>query len=120
MVFFDFFLPESPSKRLAGRTEGFSGADLRLLCESAAESALEDSLQRGTTRPIQPGDFDRALREVSPSTRPWFDVARNYAMFANEAGASSFSTLAAQYLNSGILPKGSSAALVSRLAAASA
>jgi SpoVK/Ycf46/Vps4 family AAA+-type ATPase len=74
-------------QRLAGRTEGFSGADLRLLCESAAESALEDSLQRGTTRPIQPGDFDRALREVSPSTRPWFDVARNYAMFANEAGA---------------------------------
>jgi hypothetical protein len=24
---------------------------------------------------------------VSPSTRPWFDVARNYAMFANEGGA---------------------------------
>jgi hypothetical protein len=24
---------------------------------------------------------------VAPSTRPWFDVARNYAMFANEAGA---------------------------------
>ncbi|MCW3037920.1 MAG: Cell division protein FtsH [Actinobacteria bacterium] len=74
-------------QRLAGRTEGFSGADLRLLCESAAESALEDSLQSGTTRPIHSGDFDRALREVSPSTRPWFDVARNYAMFANEGGA---------------------------------
>jgi SpoVK/Ycf46/Vps4 family AAA+-type ATPase len=74
-------------QRLAGRTEGFSGADLRLLCESAAESALEDSLQSGTNRPIQSGDFDRALREVSPSTRPWFDVARNYAMFANEGGA---------------------------------
>jgi SpoVK/Ycf46/Vps4 family AAA+-type ATPase len=74
-------------QRLAARTEGFSGADLRLLCESAAESALEDSLQSGTTRPIQLGDFDRALREVSPSTRPWFDVARNYAMFANEGGA---------------------------------
>jgi ATPase family protein associated with various cellular activities (AAA)/AAA+ lid domain-containing protein len=73
-------------QRLANRTEGFSGADLRLLCESAAESALEDSLRSGTNRPIGPGDFDRAFREVSPSTRPWFDVARNYAMFANEGG----------------------------------
>jgi SpoVK/Ycf46/Vps4 family AAA+-type ATPase len=74
-------------QRLAARTDGFSGADLRLLCESAAESALEDSLQSGTTRPIQSSDFDWALREVSPSTRPWFDVARNYAMFANDGGA---------------------------------
>jgi SpoVK/Ycf46/Vps4 family AAA+-type ATPase len=74
-------------QRLANRTEGFSGADLRLLCESAAESALEDSLRSGTNRPIESGDFDRAFREVSPSTRPWFDVARNYAMFANEGGA---------------------------------
>ena len=74
-------------QRLAARTEGYSGADLRLVCESAAESALEDSLSSGTNRPIQPADFYRALREVSPSTRPWFDVARNYAMFANEGGA---------------------------------
>src|SRR5882672_5049707 len=74
-------------ERLAARTEGFSGADLRLLCESAAESALEDSLVSGKNRPIQPGDFERALRELAPSTRPWFDVARNYAMFANEGGA---------------------------------
>lgn len=74
-------------QRLAGRTDGYSGADLRLVCESAAESAMEDSLQRGTTRPIQAGDFDRALKEVLPSTRPWFEVARNYAMFANEGGA---------------------------------
>jgi SpoVK/Ycf46/Vps4 family AAA+-type ATPase len=74
-------------RRLANRTEGFSGADLRLLCESAAESALEDSLRSGTNRPIESGDFDLAFREVSPSTRPWFDVARNYAMFANEGGA---------------------------------
>ncbi len=31
-------------------------------------------------------DFTRALKEVRPSTRPWFDTARNYAMFANEGG----------------------------------
>jgi hypothetical protein len=26
------------------------------------------------------------MREVRPSTRPWFEIARNYAMFANEGG----------------------------------
>jgi hypothetical protein len=35
---------------------------------------------------IEQPDFDRALREVKPSTRPWFTVARNVAMFANEGG----------------------------------
>jgi hypothetical protein len=56
------------------------------LCESAAEVALEESLSRGVARPIGTDDFRRALREVRPSTRPWFETARNFAMFANESG----------------------------------
>jgi hypothetical protein len=32
-------------------------------------------------------DFKKALKDVKPSTRPWFETARNYAMFANEGGA---------------------------------
>jgi hypothetical protein len=31
-------------------------------------------------------DFLAALPEVRPSTRPWFESARNVAMFANEGG----------------------------------
>ncbi|GAC1362018.1 MAG: hypothetical protein NVSMB32_01880 [Actinomycetota bacterium] len=73
--------------RLAQVTEGYSGADLRLVCESAAELALEDSMARGTPRPIEMADFERARREVASSTRPWFEVARNYALFSNEGGA---------------------------------
>ena len=68
------------------RTQGYSGADLRLVCEAAAETALEDSIESGVPRPIRPGDLEQALREVRPSTRPWFETARNYAMFANEGG----------------------------------
>jgi SpoVK/Ycf46/Vps4 family AAA+-type ATPase len=71
---------------LAAQTEGYSGADVAHTCESAAEHALEDSLDRGITRPIQMGDFKRALKEVRPSVRPWFDTAKNYALFANEGG----------------------------------
>ena len=73
-------------KKLARQTEGFSGADLAHLCDSAAELALEDSVRTGNARPIRMGDFDRAQREVKPSTGPWFEDARNVVMFANEGG----------------------------------
>jgi SpoVK/Ycf46/Vps4 family AAA+-type ATPase len=71
---------------IAKLTNEFSGADLAHLVESAAEFAMEDSIMTGKVRSITQNDFKRALREVRPSTRPWFDVARNYAMFANEGG----------------------------------
>lgn len=72
---------------LAGKTEGYSGADLAHLCESAAELAMEDSMAAGKPRPVGQADFKSALKDVKASTRPWFETARNYAMFANEGGA---------------------------------
>ena len=72
--------------KIATKTDGYSGADLRLVCESAAELALEDSISSGTARPINSSDVESALRDIKPSTRPWFEVAKNYAMFANEGG----------------------------------
>jgi len=71
---------------LASRTGLFSGADLALVCEAAAEYALEDSLESGVARPITMDDLDHARAEVLPSTRAWFDVAKNFAQFANEGG----------------------------------
>lgn len=73
--------------KLAKRTDGFSGADLAHLCDTAAESALADALRTGEVRPIGMADMDRALAEVRPSTGPWFETARNVAQFANEGGA---------------------------------
>ena len=72
--------------RLAARTAEFSGADLVALCESASEQALAESLRTGQLRPINAADFDAALKDAKPSTRPWFSVAYNYAMYANEGG----------------------------------
>jgi SpoVK/Ycf46/Vps4 family AAA+-type ATPase len=72
---------------LAERTEGFSGADLRLVCESATETALEDSVRSGQARPITAMDLALAIQGLRPSTRAWFDMAKNYAMFANDDGA---------------------------------
>jgi SpoVK/Ycf46/Vps4 family AAA+-type ATPase len=72
--------------KLAQRTEHFSGADLAHLCDSAAELALEDSVRTGQARPIGMRDFDRAQRDVRPSTGAWLEDARNVVLFANPGG----------------------------------
>lgn len=74
------------TRRLAKATEGFSGADLAHLCESASENALMDSVETGQVRMIQMADFDAALAEVRPSIGPWMETARNVALYANASG----------------------------------
>ncbi|HLJ55014.1 MAG TPA: ATP-binding protein [Chthonomonadaceae bacterium] len=74
-------------KTLAARTAGFSGADVAHLVDASAEYAMEDSINQGRARPIHADDFERALRDIRPSTRAWFDTARNYVQFANDGGA---------------------------------
>jgi SpoVK/Ycf46/Vps4 family AAA+-type ATPase len=71
---------------VASHTDEFSGADLAHLCESATELALEQAIRTGRTQPVTTSDFKRAMKEIRPSVRSWFDSARNYAMFANEGG----------------------------------
>lgn len=71
---------------VAARTDGFSGADLAHVCESAAEFALSDAISSGQARPIRQDDLSRALNEVHSSLAEWFSMARNFAMFQNEGG----------------------------------
>ncbi|MFN0089466.1 MAG: ATP-binding protein [Acidimicrobiales bacterium] len=69
---------------LAARTDGFSGADLVHLCDTAVEHALAASLASGSLRPLGNHDLRRALGEVRPSIGTWFDTAENYAQFAGD------------------------------------
>ncbi|WP_128376747.1 ATP-binding protein [Streptomyces cavernae] len=72
--------------KLVKATDGFSGADLAHLCETAAESALLDSARTGEVRMIGMRDLLGAAKQIRPSTEPWFAAARNVAMFANDGG----------------------------------
>ncbi len=72
--------------KLAKKTDGYSGADLAHVCESAAESALLDSAASGQVRMIGMRDLLDAAEQVKPSVEAWFSAARNVAMFANEGG----------------------------------
>jgi AAA+ superfamily predicted ATPase len=89
---FRFHLRDRPVERvsldkLAKLTDGYSGADIAHICESAAELALLDSVRRGEPRMIGQQDLETAAADIRPSLGPWFDAARNVALFANEGGA---------------------------------
>jgi SpoVK/Ycf46/Vps4 family AAA+-type ATPase len=73
--------------KLAKLTDGYSGADIAHVCETAAERALLDSVRTGEPRMIGQSDLEGAVTEVRPSLGTWFDTARNVALFANEGGA---------------------------------
>jgi AAA+ superfamily predicted ATPase len=72
--------------KLAKQTDGYSGADIAHICETAAERALMDSVRLGEPRMIGTPDLEVAIAEVKPSLGAWFDTARNVALFANEGG----------------------------------
>ncbi len=71
---------------IAARTEGFSGADLTLLCRNAAELALEASADAGRIVPISDDHLRRAAKQSVETTSTWIDMARNAAYFANQNG----------------------------------
>jgi len=73
--------------RLSRMTDGYSGADIAHVCETAAERALLDSVRTGEARLIGQADLEAAVGEVRPSLGTWFETARNVALFANEGGA---------------------------------
>ena len=88
----DALLTERPSKEdididpLARKTSGFSGADLRELVETAADEAIEMSIELETEQPISGEHLTAALSDVKPTTLEWLTTARNYARYANEGG----------------------------------
>lgn len=71
---------------VAAATEGFSGADLRLVCDTAARAALARSSAAESVAPITGADLLDAVAGLRPSTLAWFDDARSHVLFANRDG----------------------------------
>ena len=45
-----------------------------------------DSVRTGSPRMIAMADLHAALREIRPSTGPWFEIARNVVEYADPSG----------------------------------
>ena len=71
---------------LVQQTDGFTGADLAHLVDSAVEYAMMDSVRTGNVRMVTMQDFRRALEQIRPSAGPWFVTARNIVEYGNREG----------------------------------
>lgn len=71
---------------VAKRTEGYSGADLSAVVERAVQARLREAMKTARIRPIRTQDLVDAVKEHKPTTRDWFETARNYALYANQGG----------------------------------
>jgi SpoVK/Ycf46/Vps4 family AAA+-type ATPase len=73
--------------RLARQTQGYTGADIAHVCDTAAEKAMIEAVRGGEARPIEMRDLEAALAEIRPSVDAWFAVAKNVVTFANTDGS---------------------------------
>lgn len=71
---------------VARKTDGFSGADLKALVDSAIEAKLEEAMRKGDLVPLTTKDLLKAAKSIKPSTREWFNTAKNHALYANQSG----------------------------------
>ena len=71
---------------IAKKTEGFSGADLRGIVETAIEAKLKQAMKVGKIQPITTPDLLTAAKAAKPTTKDWFSTARNHALYANQGG----------------------------------
>ncbi len=73
-------------KTLAKKTREFSGADLKAVFEVATEKALARAMKQGSVVPLTTEDLLQVSKNMKPSTRAWFESAKNYALYANQGG----------------------------------
>ena len=74
------------AKALARATSQFSGADLKAVFDTTIEHALARAMQEGRVIPITTKDLLQSAKLIKPSTRGWFDSAKNYALYSNQSG----------------------------------
>ena len=71
---------------LAKSAKEFSGADINAVIDIAIESKLEDAFKDGIPKPLKTKDLVKSIKKVRPSTKEWFNSAKNYALYANDGG----------------------------------
>lgn len=71
---------------VAAKCDGFSGADLKAVVDTAIEAKLTEAMRTGKPAPISARDLTAAAKQTRPSTLEWFATARNYALYSNQSG----------------------------------
>lgn len=74
------------ARALAAKTKDFSGADLKGIFDTAVELSLAQAMKRGQVVPITQRDLVEVAKNLKPSTKAWFESAKNYALYSNQGG----------------------------------
>ncbi|MFT3886534.1 MAG: AAA family ATPase [Flavobacteriales bacterium] len=87
----DLLLRDKPvddvdTQTIAKITGSFSGADLKAVVDVCIEDKLADAFVSGTPAPLTTKDLKKAAGRLKPTTREWFNSAKNYALYANDGG----------------------------------
>lgn len=77
---------ELDPKALARKTPDFSGADLKAVFDLATEEVLTEAMKTGKVLPLNTKDLIKAAGKHRPTTKAWFESAKNYAMYSNQSG----------------------------------
>lgn len=72
--------------KIAAKTSEFSGADLKSIIDRSIEGKLEESFKTGKIEPLKTKDLLKGLKGLKPSTKEWFEQAKNFALFSNNSG----------------------------------
>ena len=72
--------------KVARKIPEYSGADIAAMIDIAIEEKLEAAFTDGVPKPLTTGDLLKAAGRHKASTQEWFATARNFALYANEAG----------------------------------
>ena len=59
---------------------------MEAVVDLAIEGKLEEAIKSGVPQPLETSDLGKAIKRHRATTKEWFSTAKNYALFANEAG----------------------------------
>ncbi|MDQ8182076.1 AAA family ATPase [Pelagicoccus sp. SDUM812005] len=84
-------LAEKPTEdidfaKLAKKTEGLTGADLKSIVDVAVEDTLDEAMKTGNIVPLRTKALLKAAAKTKPSSKDWFSSAKNHALYANQSG----------------------------------
>ncbi len=77
---------ELDPRALAKKTPDFSGADLKAVFDLATEEVLTEVMRTGKIVPLTTKELIKAAGRHKPTTKAWFESAKNYAMYSNQSG----------------------------------
>jgi SpoVK/Ycf46/Vps4 family AAA+-type ATPase len=72
--------------KIAKKTKDFSGADLKAMFDQTIERALARAMREGQVVPIETAHLLETAASLKPSTKAWFESAKNYAIYSNQGG----------------------------------